>query len=152
MESDVTGEGADAVPFPRRAQGFPRQPSRSTGPNVWASRSALNPRILGPWTGSASPEGWVGRFRIDLVNGRGWPASPAELQVRRETVHLRHELVEVAVMVRTAFADWLAAGSARPLVVGKVDWTLDLGALVLTVGHARYRLTDEARRQVVMLV
>ncbi len=94
----------------------------------------------------------MGRFRIDLVNGRGWPTSPAELEVRRETVHLRHELVEVAVMVRKAFAEWLRVGPARPLVVGNVDWALDLGSLVLTVGHAHYRLTDESRRQVVLLV
>lgn len=94
----------------------------------------------------------MGRFRIDLVNGRGWPASPAELEVRRETVHLRHELVEVAVMVRETFAEWLRGGQSRPLVVGNVDWAVDLGALVLTVGSARYRLTDESRRQVVLLV
>jgi hypothetical protein len=65
---------------------------------------------------------------------------------------LRHQLVELAVIGRRAFAEWLGGTQARPLVVGNVDWAVHLGALVLTVGSARYRLTDEARRQVVLLV
>jgi len=111
--------------------------------------------MLDPWPGSADGESaaeWVGRFRIDLVNERGWPASPAELEVRRETVHLRHELVEVAVMGRLSFAEWLGAAEVQPLVVGHVDWAVCRGALVLTVGRARYRVTDESWRQVVLLV
>ncbi|GLY18098.1 hypothetical protein LWF15_26925 [Kineosporia rhizophila] len=146
---------------------------------------------------------WVGRFRIDLLNGRGWPAPPAEIEVRRETVHLRHQLVEMSVVSRRLFAEWLAgpsdamdsaavgpagaasrpvirtsigtsvgaadhavtgaaaapvvapvAGSllARPMVAGSVAWAWERGALMLTVGSARYRLTDDSRRQVVLLV
>lgn len=113
--------------------------------------SRLLPRLLDPWP-EGDPVEWVGRFRIDLTNGRGWPAPPAEIEVRRETVHLRHELVEVAVVARRAFAEWLAGAAAHPLSVGGVVWAMDLGSLVLSVGSARYRLTDEARRQVVLLV
>lgn len=112
--------------------------------------STLIPRILGSASDGAGE--WVGRFRIDLVNGRGWPAPPAEVEVRRESVHVRHELVEVAVMPRRIFADWLSNAAAGPMKVGNVVWATRLEALVLTVGSACYRLTDDSRRQVVLLV
>ncbi|GAB3264301.1 hypothetical protein [Kineosporia babensis] len=144
------------MPVPDRpvggVEGIPQQVARGAG---WGLRSpGLVPRILDPWPGGETVE-WVGRFRIDLLNGRGWPAPPAEIEVRRETVHLKHELVEVAVMPRRSFAVWLAEAAevaVRPLAAGSVVWALDLGALLLTVGCARYRLTDESRRQVVLLV
>ena len=107
--------------------------------------------MLDPWPGADGSTEWVGRFRIDLVNGRGWPAPPAELEVRRETVHLRHELVEMAVLSRRSLAEWLV-NSARPLTVRNVIWAMDLGSITLSLGSARYRLTDESRRQVVLLV
>jgi hypothetical protein len=124
----VTGAGGNGVPAFRKG-------------------ALLVPRIL---AGEALE--WVGRFRIDLVNGRGWPAPPAEIEARRETVHLRHELVEVAVMHRRSFAEWLLNAAARPLEVRGAVWAVDLGALTLSVGSARYRLTDDSRRQVTLLV
>lgn len=133
----VTGEGGNGVRAVRKRS---------------ATGASLIPRILDPWPGAGEALEWVGRFRIDLVNGRGWPAPPAEIEVRRETVHLRHELVEVAVMPRRSFAEWLLDAAARPLVVRGVVWAVDLGALTLSVGSARYRLTDDSRRQVVLLV
>ncbi|GLY32936.1 hypothetical protein [Kineosporia sp. NBRC 101731] len=113
------------------------------------------PRILDPWPGAGPAAGaveWVGRFRIDLVNGRGWPAPPAEIEVRRESVHLKHELVEVAAMSRRSFAGWLGASGAVPLKADHVVWSVHLGALVLAIGNTCYRLTDESWRQIVLLV
>jgi hypothetical protein len=134
---------------------LPLQSARSSSYDANLVASEQIPRILDPWPGAGSAAGaeeWVGRFRIDLVNGRGWPAPPAEVEVRRESVHLRHELVEVAAMSRRSFAGWLGASGAVPLKADHVVWSVHLGALVLAIGDTCYRLTDESWRQVVLLV
>ncbi|MBT0770815.1 hypothetical protein KIH74_17870 [Kineosporia sp. J2-2] len=95
---------------------------------------------------------WVGRFRVDLVNGRGQAVAPAELEVRGETVHLSHESAEVAVMSRRLFARWLGDCGGVPMMAGNVVWAARPEALALAIGAATYLLTDDARRRVVLLV
>lgn len=95
---------------------------------------------------------WLGRFRIDLINDRGWPASPAEIEMCCEKVNLRHNLVMVAVMPRRALGTWFAEPSDRPFTAGTVTWQVRPGALLLTLGKARYRVAETSRQQIVLLL
>jgi len=55
-------------------------------------------------------------------------------------------------MARSAFATWLTEAPERPFPAGNVVWTTAVGALLLKVGNARYRIAESSRRQIVLLI
>ena len=95
---------------------------------------------------------WTGELLLDLRNGRDWSIGDAELSVRRDTVLLRHQGRNLAVLDRELFSAWLSHTNPDPLVVDDVVWQVQVGVTFMTVGHSWFRVGPESLATLVAVI
>jgi hypothetical protein len=95
---------------------------------------------------------WTGELVLDLRNGQDWSAADAELSLRRDTVLLRHEGRNLAVLDRDLFRDWLIQTEPEPLMVDDVVWSVQVGITFMAAGKVAFRVSPESLSTLVSVI
>ena len=97
------------------------------------------------------PSQWTGSLHLDLRNARGWSAGALDLAVGRDTVQVRHQGRELAILDRDQFRDWMI----RPqfaYVADDTAWATEMDVTVFQVGRSRFTITPESMAHLLTVV
>jgi hypothetical protein len=95
---------------------------------------------------------WTGELTLDLRNPRGWSVRAAELTVRRDTVVVRHEGRNLAVLDRDFFRRWLGEPEPVPYAVDDLVWSVQIGMTFMTSGSTTFRVEPDSLRELVAVI
>jgi hypothetical protein len=95
-------------------------------------------------TPTAQP--WTGILGLDLRNGRDWSAGILEVDVRPDTVEIRHQGRMIAAMHRDRFREWIIRPGELPYLADETRWSVQAGITALTIrpGGYTYQVAPES--------
>jgi hypothetical protein len=84
------------------------------------------------------PVAWTGLLGLDLRNGRDWSAGTLEVDVRQDTMEVRHQGRMIAEIDRDRFREWMIHPGELPYLADQTRWSVEAGVTVLTLRPGAY--------------